>query len=354
MIENLYKLHKKIIESTYIHKEHKDLYKQYTWLTAEEIDTLIDLIIEDKEFDIDNKRDIILYLVLYSYGGGEKLPRKLYDYLLSEKIYYYGELYLRADEEVAKELINKVNDEEEDINHLLCCIANIPCDETLKFFVESSKDPLPTWSKKLYVTPDRYTYCGKWYINRDGKIESLISNKVVGFERGSRKELSKKAPLKVLEEKCEFCGKPLILVFDNKEKYGTCLNCSCYQILFLKEEEGKLIWHKSNKMTEFFEKNKERFIDDYDIKFEFALKEDEEERKSTYTANEFAVISKSTIGGFPTEINQIDYPNCPECGDTMHFAAQLDCEDVQKYGEGIYYFFSCRKCSVRACNYGQS
>jgi hypothetical protein len=78
-----------------------------------------------------------------------------------------------------------------------------------------------------------------------------------------------------------------------------------------------------------------------------------EVRRATYTANEFAYITRTQLGGMPTAINDMDYPTCPDCGKTMRFAAQFDMADIDD-GEGLFYFFVCNDCGVCGANYGQS
>ncbi len=62
----------------------------------------------------------------------------------------------------------------------------------------------------------------------------------------------------------------------------------------------------------------------------------------------------SQIGGLPTWIQEASYPDCPECGRAMPFIAQLSNEDIEEYGEGIYYMFACTGCGVAATCYQQS
>ena len=79
-----------------------------------------------------------------------------------------------------------------------------------------------------------------------------------------------------------------------------------------------------------------------------------EKRQVTYTAHQFAEISRTQIGWLPTAINDMDYPQCPDCGKTMRYTAQFDMADVEDVGEGIYYFFVCENCGVVGANYDQS
>jgi hypothetical protein len=136
----------------------------------------------------------------------------------------------------------------------------------------------------------------------------------------------------------------------------TCLYCSCYQTIFAKTQDCKVHWHEKNAPGEFFIKNPEYMKRDESntIEFEYGLRPTAEKRRATCTANQFVEISRTQIGGLPTAINDMEYPKCPDCGKTMRFTAQLDREDIEEYGEGIYYFFVCDGCGVTAANYGQS
>jgi hypothetical protein len=61
----------------------------------------------------------------------------------------------------------------------------------------------------------------------------------------------------------------------------------------------------------------------------------------------------SQIGGFPTWVQDSDYPQCPCCKQTMVFIAQIDQSAFDAY-EGIYYAFLCSRCRITATTYQQS
>ena len=351
--------------------ETKLLYQTYAKLTKDEIDLMIDTLITDTESDEDIKTDIILYLALFSYASGEYLPHRLYDYLLDNNIFYYGEMYLRADEKTAIKLIdiliNKTNIKvlpENYVNHILCAISRIPCEASKNFLIESSKEPLPNWAKSLYILPIEYAaYVGGWCIDDEGNIQKLFSENVQAFQSCEKKSDSSEAPFKLLEERCDFCGRHLISMFDEKEKLATCPNCTfSFQTIFTKRENNKITWHNKNQLCDILVERPEQLSKD-DISDEttkmmfdcdYILIPLKEKRNATYTAHQFAEISRTQIGGMPTAINDIKYPNCPDCGKKMHFYAQFAMEDVQEYGNGLYYFFVCNHCNTVACNYDQS
>jgi hypothetical protein len=335
------------------------LYQEYAALTNEEIINFIDIAIADDSMQADEKIDVFLYLALFAYECGDKLPVKFYNYLLEQKVYYYSELYLRADENIAKNLIQCISDEAEslEINHILSCIAQIPCKTSLEFLQNNSTQSIPKWAEQLHILPIEYAKTGGWYPDGRGGIQQLFSNKVIAFQRCEKGQISDSSHLKPLEDVCAYCHQPLTLVFDGKDKLATCLYCACYETLFMKQIGDQVKWHLHNTPSDFFKENFERFTNnDEEItqRFDYSIELSREHKKSTYTAHQFAEVPLTQIGGMPTGINEIDYPICPECEQLMKFVAQFDIGDVELYGDGIYYFFSCEKCGVHACNYDQS
>lgn len=349
--ENLYIYHKKHTEEC--------VYKHYAALSKAEIDKFIELFTADRE-DIDDRLDLALHLVLFSYACGDKLPQRFYDYLLDNEIYYYGELYLRAEEAVAKKLIAVFEDAEGSeitVNHLLCALSAIPCRTTKEFFQKSSVKPLPEWTKKLRVLPIKYAEISGWHLDEHGEIEKLYSDDVVAFKRCKKGNASPTvSPVKPLQEVCGYCGQPLTLVFDGEKKLASCLHCACYETIFVRQEGERVYWHPKNEPSDFLKDHPEYMQNEEELtaSFEYAVAPTKEKRRPTYTAHQFVQIAKTQIGGMPTAVNGVYYPKCPDCGKTMRFAAQLDMEDVEEYGEGLFYFFSCDTCGVHGTNYDQT
>lgn len=338
------------------------LYKHYVALPAKEIDAYIDLFIAD-EADIDDRIDCLLYLALFSTKCGPNLPDKLYTYLIENEVFYYGEIYLRADQKFADELIaalQTVDDEEAyrlAVNHILCALAAIPCRRTNDFLVESSEQPLPVWARKLHILPRDYAHVGGWETAADGNYIRLTNERVIPFKRCDKEKSSPQSPVTSLKEVCGFCHQPLTLVFDGECPLATCLHCSCYQNIYTQINKNGLCWHPKNALGSFFQENPEYMKNDDEeitVRFEYGLCPSNEKRQPLWTAHQFVEISLTQLGGMPTAINDINYPKCPDCNQTMKFVAQFDMADVEEYGEGIYYFFACSHCGVTATNYGQS
>lgn len=343
------------------HGNEKGLYRHYAALPAKEIVNFVDLLIADTGIEEDDRIDLALHLALFSHACGEKLPNKLYRYLIDNEIFYYGELYLRADEEFADELI-KTLDEVDDpeayrlvVNHILCAIAMMPCKRTNDFLLENSRAPLPIWAEKLHLLPKDYAMVGGWEAVEGSMPRMLFNREVTAFERCGKKEAAPLVPLAPLAETCGFCGQPLTLAFDDRHKLASCLYCSCYQTVFTKVDETGVHWHPANAPGSFFEKNPKYMKNDEEIttRFEHGLRPSKEQRLPIWTAHQFADITRTQLGGMPTAVNDVKYPACPDCGKPMHFTAQLDMADVED-GEGLYYFFTCDDCGVVAANYDQS
>jgi hypothetical protein len=335
-----------------------ELYKRYAALSAEEIDAYINLFIAD-ETDADERIDCLLYLALYADACGRYLPDRLYRYLIDREIFYYREIYLRAHEKFAEEFIAALNGADGQnilsVNHVLCALAMMPCGRTNDFLMEKSRAPLPAWAGKLHIPPKNYAYVGGWETSEDGP-RRLYSEEVTAFERCEKTKTSSLIPLTPLTEVCRFCGQPLILVFDGEQKLATCMHCACYQTVLVKTGESGIRWHEANTPGEFFREHPEYMVCDEEItgRFEYALRPSAEKRRAIWAANFCAELSYTQIGGLPTAINDMNYPQCPECGKTMCFVAQLSMADIEEYGEGLYYFFACRECGVTAANYDQT
>lgn len=225
-----------------------------------------------------------------------------------------------------------------------------------EFLLKSCKEPLPEWAENLHITPIEYTKSAGWTLDENGEIVKLYFDEIIAFERSDKKEMAEIIPIKTMTETCGYCSKPLVLIFDGTQKFATCFNCSCYEAIFFKEENGKIFFHEKNYPKDFLKKHPEYIQNDgYDLELTYYLKPSSEKRRASYTANQFAEeISKTQIGGKPTEINYIYYPKCLDCEKVMCFAAQFDVADVREYGEGIYYFFVCEKCKTVAVNYDQT
>ena len=289
------------------------------------------------------------------FTDGESL-KEIYPTLIAKKIFYYPEIYRHADESIADKLIDLVEKNDSNKNHILICLAWIGTQNVVAFFVDSSENR-PKWTKKLYVLPKEYADQAGWIIEKNGTPRELISKEVSVLQNKDKAESVNQDFQTFVEhsENCPFCKSKLTTVFstqiDNKNtEFSTCLLCGCYEPIFMRiDENGKSIWHDKNKKWEHFDDSMEM-----DSIAPNTLVLTDEKRKPEYTISQFVEISKSQIGGFPTWIQDAEYLKCPDCEETMDFIGQIDFEDVEEYGEGIYFFQHCKNCNLTGANYQQT
>lgn len=352
----LYKLHKKINASKYILPESENIYLKYVELTESEEQELIDILIGEYG-TVDDDRNtlttILYHIAIFTRGNS---LHKIYGTLIKNKLFYPAEIYLKARESEAKLLIQELENTDESnlvlINHILMCLAYIPCELVKNYLINASRDNKPFWAKKLHILPIDYSTCGCWTIDSENKIKLLYNHKITAFKR-TDEHPSSKAPLEKCTEVCPFCNNNLYTIFKDEYEIATCLFCSCYQNIHIKvSDDGKACWHEKNSKSDLLGKILSR--DTELAPPDYQLEQTGEKRNPSFTLNQFVSISKTQIGGMPTNINDLVYPYCPECGETMMFIAQLDMEDVDEYGEGIYYFFYCDGCKVVSSSYDQT
>ncbi len=327
-------------------------YKNFENLSSQECKELVGKLFTEINNE-DQIESILLYLSLFT--NGESL-KEIYPTLINKKVFYYPEIYRHADEFIADKLIELVEKNDSNKNHILICLAWIGTQNVIDFFVESSKNK-PKWTKKLYVLPKEYAGQAGWIIEPNGTRRELISYEVKVLKNKDKVE-SEIADFQTFvehSEDCPFCKSKLTTVFstqiDNQlTDFVTCLLCGCYEPIFMRiDENGRSTWHNKNKKWEHFDDSMEM-----DSVVPNTLVLTDEKRKPEYSISQFVEISKSQIGGYPTWIQDAEYLKCPDCGETMNFVGQIDFEDVEEYGEGIYYFQHCKKCSITGTNYQQT
>ena len=351
----------KAIELIEKHKAYEnDTYKtdtfhlDYVALEQEEIEKFIHLVVEDDTLDEDLKYEMLSGVALYSYGEDysyTKFDSKIFDYLIEHDIDEPWKIYFRAKEDVALKLIKSWENhiekwkKQEDFGPgcLLNLIA-IPCEATkdylLKHCTNCSREKL-----------DNFTSLAGWYINKKGEIEKLYSDEVIALEECKPEEASEISPMRMIAENCPECEddyapSELYLIFDGKYKIPFCYSCPVDVAFFTKEvEDGIVVLGHEHKI---FDPNCAAG------KSDIGLRVINEKRMPSYSAASLTasvgVRPRNQIGGRPTSVNDVYYPNCPICGDKMHFVGQYEPNGDYMF----YYFFACEKCKTHASTYDQT
>ena len=169
------------------------------------------------------------------------------------------------------------------------------------------------------------------------------------------------------EAACRWCDQPMTTMLDmdlsrpelafmglqgERLRLATCHGCSCFGTIFTKINfAGQSEWHPATEKPEYLPED----VSDWTYLPEEALAFSTKPRHWMEAANWcYVEPSISQVVGISTWIQDASYPICPECGRLMIFIAQLAVEDLEEYGEGIYYLYLCRSCGVAATHYQQS
>lgn len=327
-------------------------YQDYIKFDANECQALADRIFHDI-IDDDEIETTLLHLALFTDG---KSLKSIYPKMIEHNLYYPPEIYIHADSEIAEKLIFTIEEDNSNINHILICLAWIGTPNVIEFFEKSSIEK-PEWTKKLHVLPAKYADQAGWEIDKNRNKRVLTSNQIRVLKNNKKCKSSDIAFQTFIEHRdnCPFCKQKLTTIFsidikNQKTEFTTCLLCGCYEPIFMRiGKDGKSVWHENNKKWEHFDETME--MDPIEPN---TLVISDENRISTFTVSQFVEISKSQIGGHPTWIQDAAYLKCPDCEETMDFIGQIDFEDVEEYGEGLYYVQYCKNCNITGSNYQQS
>lgn len=297
--------------------------------------------------------------------------------LLDRQILYPGLLYHGAGGEVATRIVAQLEGEGGDLdslrlNHLLLALAWIGDAIACDTFARWQNDP-PAWAAKLFIPPHRYAKEAGWELTADGQRRDLfprVCHPLAAVDGPAVTDPGAVAVVAQHEGDCGWCGRrlttllnldlacPILAPFDlriggeaRRLRLATCVVCACYGVVFMRVDgAGGATWHPSNRRPDFLPDPAEDWARLPERRLTLAVKP----RPGIEAAAHVPGVRNSQIGGHPTWEQDAEYPSCPDCGATMPFVTQVACEDIQQYGEGIYYLFLCRGCGVAASTYQQT
>ncbi|OMF63492.1 DUF1963 domain-containing protein [Paenibacillus sp. FSL R5-0766] len=345
----------------------------YLSLSVEQQDQMKDYAMQRiRTGDEDTGKDILVYLVCYhDISLTAEIPE-----LLEQEIYYPAILYKSASGEVRDRLLQQVNTDDENRNHILLMLAHIGDDVVVQQFRQWRQSP-PSWASELYVTPEHYTTEAGWELTKDGQRRELFitpsySLYKVKENEGPNVEVTGNS-LSMLNSSancCPWCGNALTTLISLDVKHPalkdvswhaqqlqiqTCVICSSYGVVYMElDAAGEPLWSSHNVMPMGMD---EIDLDDYgkfapDVGQQFRIAN---ASRHAFHASEWAMEpSLSQVGGHPGWVQDAEYPTCPSCSTRMKAVAQLDWGEVEEYGEGMYYMFICEPCQMTAVSYQQS
>lgn len=266
----------------------------------------------------------------------------------------------RAPTDVRDRLLERVEDDAENRNCILQCLAWIGDDVVVERFAHWRNSP-PPWRSSLYIEPEEYAHGAGWELTAEDQRRNLYFPHCFHLEMKSTGSCE---ALRVVDERndtCPNCALPLTNLFDvdlkatglsdkGRFRVVTCECCTAYSTIFgYIDSQGNAHLSAKNIPPAWLP-------DDVSEWRRLPLNSIQlgNLRSPLFAADPFLPVSFSQLGGHPTWIQDAEYPLCPECSRTMTFLAQLDYADIEQYGEGIIYAFICSECRTTATSYQQS
>lgn len=333
------------------------------------LDEALELLANGNE---ETSREILTSLVCYrNYNIAECLPE-----LMECGMFRPDLLYKDAPPEVRDRLLERLEWDGEHRNSILLALSWIGDETVVRRFAEW-RDNAPLWAETLYVSPEKYAQEAGWELDEEGKRRDLVHPLNYAIVRDHQVE----SDLPAAEEKasrflelkdctCPWCGGELTMLADldaahpslahlelklNRLQFQSCVRCGCYGVIFMEPgPQGEPVWSSHNRKPDYLP---DIALEDYDGEYLNSgpmLKISAEPRSPFYAAEWGMSQHDSQIGGYPSWVQDAEYPVCPCCGKSMRFIGQLDWADLEQYGEGIFYMFLCPEDQVTATLYQQS
>ena len=286
--------------------------------------------------------------------------------LVEAKSYRASVAFKGASEKIRDELIQQVQSDACNRSELLLALAWIGDQKVVQLFNEWRSTP-PEWKGELYVPPEEYSLETGWELTKDGEKRELFYRDCYGLEKADGVQPEAVRIIGEHEEKCRWCGTALTVLFDfdlthpslgflqlpgTRLRIAACHICTCYGPVYTDiDGNGLSAWSQMNERPDYLPSD---IGPDEKIENIHSLVMAKEKRSCYYAASQFLETSISQIGGHPTWIQDAEYPKCPKCATSMKFVGQVEGCDTMQYGEGVYYAFLCKECSMAATHYQQT
>lgn len=299
-----------------------------------------------------------------------------YPKILARDILWPDSMYRGADAPTRDKLLMRANaDEEPERNGVLCALAWIG-DKPVQAQFAAWRAAPPPWRSMLYIGPEEYAPQAGWELAPDGTQRELHFQTCYELLPVARDLAEERAsPVRVLtphEDSCQWCGEHLLTLFDldlqdprlafvsgggERLRIALCPWCSCYATVFTDVDlQGASRWSIRNDLDEFERKRISRTPDPEELfpTPEHGLILGRPRRTAYETQSSEVCLHESQIGGYPSWVQDEEYPICPGCKRRMPFIAQLATEDIIQPSEGITYAFACLDCGKATTVYQQT
>ncbi|UQZ35542.1 DUF1963 domain-containing protein [Paenibacillus sp. PK3_47] len=343
----------------------RELYHQLTDRQQEQMENYALTLVEEADFD--RAETILLSLACYTDAPVERGLKAFF----RAGIYYPGILYRQAGPVIRDRLIQLIEHDAGNRNHLLLALAWIGDEEVVKLFKSWRQQP-PDWADGMYQPPENYAREAGWELDAAGGKKLLFHPESYSFiaDREHTGEPEVHPAVSVLHssnEVCPWCSGRLTVLLDynlqdpllqfmklsgRRLRIAACMQCNCYGTVYMKVDlDGGYVWSEYNTVPDYlphYEEGEGR------EQLEWNTLTLSDRPTGTYENSHWTLETPaSQIGGHPAWIQDADYPECPCCLETMKFIAQIDMEQADD-SEGIYYAFLCGTCLIAAVNYQQT
>lgn len=266
----------------------------------------------------------------------------------------FGEVsYLGASPNVRDALISTFANAAASDNLLLTSLhlnslAWIGDDEVASLFSQWLKHP-PEWSLKLNWPLNEHPHIAGWETKNNGTRRDLFFTDC--FPVLPQSTINKGEAIGIVFTRtnthCPWCNAPLICLFDvPKDQAQECFSLQSIQIAmceFCIFECGVLYWESKPRRLSLRRGDAHPSTSNHqgrDPMIRKALPISRQQRNPYYSCAPFPE-SPSQLGGFPSWLQDPEFPKCVSCNETMKFIGQAVHDDSS---DTIFYAFICEQC----------
>lgn len=293
--------------------------------------------------------------------------------LVAQHRLFPGWLYLDATRSTAQNLLEALLDPayREERKLLLQCLAWTGSEIAQAQF-HAWRENTPSWASELYASPAEEALAAGWELTRDGDRRHLYRQSAYELGPNSRSDsirgTSAGAMVGLTEERCGWCDRPLVTLFDidlsdphsafvaphgTRLRIAYCAECSSYTPTFTDVDlHGGVRWSESNgekpAIVDWLSDNGEmpELLPRYLVLG--SPRGTPFEAVGRFSLDESGI---SQLGGHPEWIQKVAYPTCPRCNQHMECIGQVAWDDIDEDAASISYAFLCLECGKAATVY---
>lgn len=249
-------------------------------------------------------------------------------------------------------------------DHAMEALAWIGDENVLAFFRQCAALP-PSWSLGFHIGAAEYSRIAGWELTGVGKRNLFFQGCQSITPADGHVEPSPSIRISVeTPHPCPWCRRSLVnlLEIDSWDSHFaflewplprievlTCDVCTCFGFVYAElDAHGRGRWAPGNQRPKFLPDPESWGRSPWaGVPISIAP------RRLIHAADWCLPTTLSQVGGLPAWVQDMAYPKCCGCGQTMRFLAQIDNAQFRCH-EGVYYAFMCCDCRTTATTYQQT